>query len=101
MNENNAVLIQRVRNKKNVPVGVLVAGSSSVDNRFVTIGWSLCNRKDAFDFETGKLIAFGRASYLCGDVQNIPHTLMPKYTEFVDRCKRYFKGQTIVLSKNH
>jgi len=84
-------VIQYVRNKKNVPHGVIVAIKS--DDGF-SIGYSLCNKKDRFNKRMALKIAIGRAE-LSSDpailAMAMPHPVKKMASAFWARCKKYYK----------
>jgi len=89
-------------NKK--PIGVLVAGLDLKDPTKICVGYSLCNKKDKFDYVKvedvsihspgfGKKLAIRRAidwkDYVVCDV---PPSILKKFMKFKSRCKKYYKG---------
>lgn len=80
-------IVERTRNRKGQPNGVLVARKINKNN-FV-IGWSLCSKADNFDMNTGVNIALGRSLQRDYDV---PNSLTKSLVKFEARCQRYFKG---------
>lgn len=78
---------QYVRDKKGVPVGVLVAVSDDSMN-VVTFGWSLCHKSDQFSKEKGTMIALNRAN--CDKSLGVPETLEKPLEKFMERAGRYF-----------
>lgn len=96
-------LVQRVRGRKGQPIGVLVAKDIGCGK--VGIGWSLCSVKvskdkgktpDKFDFELGKNIASVRALNPKHYLLRAPATIIHDLEVFSHRCKRYFKGHTVI-----
>ncbi len=69
------MIVKYIRNEKNEPYGCMVAVGK---NR---IGWSLCNNKDTFSKELGKMIATERA-------KREPH-----YVSFYRHLKKAQDGQ--------
>ena len=55
MKNTTNTLIERIRNKKNNPRGVLVA--RKLGPKTYAIGWSLCSKTDKFDMNTGVTMA--------------------------------------------
>jgi len=85
-------VIQYVRNRKNIPHGVLVA--IKTDEGF-SIGYSLCNKKDRFNKRMALKIALGRAEW-SGDPEErvpdpLPHPVRKIIPLFWERCKKYYK----------
>lgn len=87
-------VIQYVRNRKGIPVGVIVAMKS--DGGF-GIGYSLCNRKDRFKKETALKIAFGRAESNGASLMlhELPRGIARVLPEFMERCKKYYRTENI------
>ena len=85
-------VIQYVRNKKGVPLGVVVSVKN--DGGF-SVGYSLCNKKDRFRKETALKIAFGRAESKGAilEVHEIPREIIKVIPMFVERCKRYYRTE--------
>jgi hypothetical protein len=97
-------VIQYVRNKKNIPLGVLVAIKTPEGFR---IGYSLCNKKDRFNKNMALKIAIGRAGFgfelgshhvrgesypTCFDDGGYaPHPVRKMIPAFYDRCMKYYK----------
>jgi len=83
-------VIQYVRNKKNIPRGVLVAIKSEDGFR---IGYSLCNKKDRFNKRMALKIAIGRAEFSSEPtVMNfMPHPVKKMASAFWLRCRKYYK----------
>ena len=87
---NNNILHTYVRDRKNNPIGVVVA--VKLDNK-IHCGWSLTKRTsgDKFNRETGLSIALGRAVVTNGFDQTVPQTVKKTFTDIVVRAGRYFK----------
>lgn len=81
-------VIQYVRDKKNVPYGVIVAVKT--DDGF-GIGYSLCNKKDRFSKDMALKIAIGRAEIKNEEVRVLPHPVARMVASFTERCKKYYK----------
>lgn len=82
-------LIHYLRDKKNIPYGVLVAVKSSSGYR---LGYSQCRRSDRFSKEMALKIAIGRAnedSWPTPDV--LPQDVRKATGAFIERCNRYYK----------
>lgn len=71
-------------------VGVLIAVAEK-DDDFVSVGWSLCSKRDRFDRVRGLEIAEGRAEKI-GHWGDVPPSL-EKYdlNGFQERAAKYFK----------
>lgn len=83
-------VIQYIRNKKRIPIGVITAVKSECEYGF-NMGYSLCNKKDRFNKKMALKIALGRANVV-NDVQEVfPHEVRKMISSFVDRCKKYYK----------
>ena len=81
------------------PYGVIVAVKNR-DGTFNT-GYSLCNRKDRFNKKRALKIAIDRAvayehpGYQAVDEKGkayMPHDVSNLFSEFVTRCKKYYKN---------
>lgn len=89
------MLKQYIRDKKNNPIGILLA--TQKDN-VIHIGWSLCSKKDKFNKEKGMTIAEGRLNsyFLPLDYYSTkfelkhPHSIQRDVDYIVDRAKRYY-----------
>lgn len=92
MNPNNSVIFQYVHNRRRQKVGVVLA--KKLHNGSVSIGWSLCNPKDAFKKSHALSIAEGRADNISDSP--LPHSLLTDYQIILDRAHRYFKGDEII-----
>lgn len=79
------MLISYVRDDHYKPIGVIIATGRD------KIGYSLCNKKDKWNRETGKRIAFGRAEK--GSTIWIPNSVKHDYDKMMIRAKKYFKGE--------
>jgi len=82
-------IIHFLRNRKNRRVGVLI-GMKNQDS--ITVGWSLCNKKDQFNKDMALHIARERAMFGIGKSVNTPHLVNKQIDFFIDRCERYFKS---------
>lgn len=87
-------IVQHVRNQSRQKVGTFIAVLAAGK---IVIGWSKCNRKDRFDPVTGKKLAMlriwkGRTS------AKIPNGVREHIERFVQRAKRYFKTNDIVVT---
>jgi len=97
---------QYIKDSKGHKCGVLVAAKNQFTGD-ITIGWSLCNKRDEFNKDRGQFIALGRArknrSTIYGD-EMIVTSFLPDLVKknilngFADRTIRYFhmdEGQDI------
>jgi hypothetical protein len=89
------ILKQRVRNRKGLPVGVLVAKKMPRGN--VRLGWSRCKAKaDTFSFKAGLEIATFRAE--TNHNPPVPQSMQEEYVGFANRAIRYFfKGKNLII----
>ena len=79
-------------------IGYIIAGI--VDNTIV-VGYSLCNRKDRYDYINGKRtsgfgkhMAYERAvKWSSQDSIEVPASIMPLMTKFIKRCESYYKDK--------
>lgn len=86
------MLKQYIRDKKNNPIGILLA--TKKDN-VIHIGWSLCSKKDKFNKEKGMTIALGRMMFYYipqpGLIPfGIPNSIQENVAYIADRANRYF-----------
>jgi len=109
---NSQSLIFYIRDKKHNPYGVLLAKKNG---NSVSIGYSLCCKKDTFNKKMGRLIAEGRANVYknssliaikhlnrqtdsfwehASDNENrtvkIPEGMQDTISEFVRRCREHY-----------
>jgi len=101
------IIIQKImkvrKNKKGTEIiskkqiGCLIAG---VYDNHIVIGYSVCHRNDDYDVVGGrKMYGFGRTlahkralKWADEGVIDIPPGITNEVVQFVDRCKRYYKG---------
>jgi len=76
------LLTRYIRDSHRKPIGVVMSTGLN------EVGYSLCNKKDAWDKEKGKMIAFRRATG--GFNHPIPDSIYIDYYSMVDRSDRYF-----------
>lgn len=76
------MLVRYLRNKENVPYGVLIALSAS------EIGWAFCNPKDQFNKKLGKEIALQRL--LSGKLKE-PKIYHPEFYDVLNWFKEKVK----------
>ena len=76
------ILTRYIRNSHRQPIGVFISTGLN------EVGYSLCNKKDLWDKETAKRIAFGRS--IKGFTHPVPDSLYLDYYEMLDRSDRYF-----------
>jgi len=71
------------------PIGIIV---STARNQ---VGWSLCNKKDQFNKQIGKLIAINRADYYGTNKTNlleeVPDSIRLDVIDMYTRSEKYFK----------
>ena len=79
---------QYIRNKKNEPVGVVLA--TKLPTGEVVTGWSKCCKTDKFDKQIGIQIALGRA--IKGSSAVLPHQINKALSNMAVRAVRYFKS---------
>jgi hypothetical protein len=80
------------KGKNGKRVGELVAYKDTLNGEeCVHIGFALCSNHDDYNKEREAKIALGRAQVCYERVLKVPHSLEPKFMEFVDRCVRYYK----------
>lgn len=80
---------QYIRNKKNHPIGVLLACLNA--NNELCTGWSLCSKYDRWDKAKGDRIAVGRLARHTN--VPVPNSIEKEFVKFLDRCNRYFAGR--------
>jgi hypothetical protein len=89
----NKVLKRYVRNKKMLPVGVLVAFKRPSDSK-VVIGWSKCHVSlDTFDKHMGTFVAINRGLKhpIDDQAKDVPQVVKNSLVTFRERVKKYFK----------
>jgi hypothetical protein len=90
--QQNKVLKRYVRNRKQLPVGVLVAFKRPTDSQIV-IGWSKCHMSmDTFDKHMGTYVAINRG--LVHPIEkdsDVPQIVRKSLETFRERVKKYFK----------
>lgn len=87
------MLVRYLRDEAHRPYGVVVATGRD------KVSWSLCNPKDHFDRDLGKMIARGRAEAGYGlhdAVENFPQADLGRavedgYRRMVIRAEKYYK----------
>lgn len=99
---------QRIKGKDNETIGYMVAdvvGNSLPFNNFISIGISLCHKKDKFNKGIGEVIAIKRMceyekTYKFRDT-NTPYrsNMGDQLNSFVFRCNRYYKDKCVILPK--
>ena len=78
------MLIKYVRDRKNKPIGCVVA----IDKD--KLGWSLCNRRDKWNRKVAVELAKKRAIENHG-IKIIPITVVSEYKIMSNRARKYFK----------
>jgi hypothetical protein len=86
-----------------VKKGVMVA--QHTDGYTVGIGFSMCHRRDRFDYHPGtgqrtpgwgKTVAAERAEKWKDRLSiEIPQSIEPEMKDFIGRCRRYFKDKVL------
>lgn len=108
MSKLNSVIIEYIRNNDKTKKGMLVAGVDPATDK-VSIGWSLCYKKDKFNKFTAFNYAEGRAlsnvrmeKYMDNDVFDIidvtPFTVLNSLPDFLGRIKNFYKNKDIEYS---
>lgn len=82
------MIIKHVRKVNGAPVATLVAEKTKKNE--ITVGWSLCNRKDNFNKHIGIDIATARLNRK-NDTSSIPHLVRHNMGGFIGRAMKYFK----------
>jgi len=96
-----------IRNKKKTPIGMVIVKKNS--NGKVSVGWSLCCKKDKYDKETGYVKASNRQYYIDNHefvttdrhIENrsgyhtvwIPQSAYRTVTNMINRANKYFKNE--------
>lgn len=90
--------VRRNISKRNMKVGILVA--QKFEDGQVAISWSKCHTgKDQFDNLIAMSIAEYRFNHGCTAV--VPRSMEKDIERFIDRSKRYFKTDNIVVLGNN
>jgi hypothetical protein len=92
------MICQYIKDNRGRRRGMIVAEKSFITGE-ITIGWSLCNKKDKFNKKRAHFIALGRALNSKnvyserGIYLNIPKIIVDEIIQnkFLDRTRRYFK----------
>lgn len=84
-------IVQNIRGGKRRKIGVLVASLSPNDKK-PQIKWSLCRKADKFSPTEGLAQALNRQE------GTMPKTVQKALPKFLDRCKRYFKTEDILVA---
>ena len=95
---------QYIRDSKGRSRGLLVAGRDMMSG-LVSIGWSMCNKKDVFDKSVAWMLATSRLVYNRFEEDTvskggIPHSIEPELFFFYDRAERYFCKETKNILSN-
>ncbi len=86
----NKTLTTKITNKNGKRLGFMVASKNQ--NNEVLLGFSLCCKKDKFNYDRGLHIATKRADK---GVTEFPHSLKSKIENFHNRCTKYFKDASV------
>lgn len=81
-------VIQYVRNKKKIPLGVIVAVKDENSPNGFRLGYSLCSKKDRFKKTMAIKVALGRAH---SGWETAPRDIERILEGFKERCKRYYR----------
>jgi len=86
----NKTLTTKIINKNGKRLGFMVATKN--ENNEVLLGFSLCCKKDKFNYDRGLHIATYRSFK---GVTKFPHSLKNKVANFHGRCVKYFKDAAV------
>ena len=86
----NNTLTTKIINKNGKRLGFMVATKN--ENNEVLFRFSLCCKKDRFNFDRGLHIATNRSFK---GVTKFPHSLKSRVDNFRGRCVKYFKGAAV------
>jgi hypothetical protein len=86
----NKTLTTKIINKNGKRLGFMVATKN--ENNEVLLGFSLCRKKDKFNYDRGLHIATNRSFK---GVTKFPHSLKSKVANFHGRCIKYFKDAAV------
>ncbi len=67
----------------------------------VGVGYSLCNNKDKFRWDSAIELAYHRIFDLSDYYEKMPQSIMKQEEHFVKRCEKYFKAGVHVFHKNN
>lgn len=81
-------VIQYVRDRHNIPRGVIIAIKTDDGYR---LGYSLCNKNDQFSKYMALKIAIGRAEMNSDDISVLPRPIAKMMPAFIVRCDKYYK----------
>lgn len=78
---------------KGTPYGCLYAKKicDEVGMYRISVGWSLCNKKDSFSKDEAVLIASERAREEYESNMVIPHSIRNEFVSFCERAKKYYR----------
>jgi len=79
--------------KKGTPYGCLYAKKicDEVGMYRISVGWSLCSKKDSFSKDEAVLIASERANENHNSNMIIPHSIRNEFVSFCERAKKYYR----------
>lgn len=78
---------------KGTPYGCLYAKKicDEVGMYRISVGWSLCSKKDSFSKDEAVLIAAERANEKHNSNMIIPHSIRNEFVSFCERAKKYYR----------
>lgn len=78
---------------KGTPYGCLIAKKVvSKDGMYlISVGWSLCNKKDSFSKDEAVLIASDRSEDDYESTMVIPHSIKKEFVSFCKRAMKYYR----------
>jgi len=78
---------------KGTPYGCLYAKKicDEVGMYRISVGWSLCSKKDSFSKDEAVLIAAERANENHNSNMIIPHSIRNEFVSFCERAKKYYR----------
>lgn len=88
------MIIQYVRNKKNDPVGVVLA--EAITNNNYSIGWSKCRKGDKYSKSFGKDVAIGRLGAITHKGKVVPRDVAKVLEVVKERARKYFVNKNYV-----
>lgn len=90
-------IIQYIRRGNN-RCGLLMAEKINGETGEVSIGWSLCSRRDEFRANIANRIALGRLSKKA-NLTEVPTSISKRdLPKFLNRCQRYFGKDLMILA---
>jgi hypothetical protein len=90
-------ILEYIRNSSGQKIGILFAHRYGTNTPIVY--WSLCRKGDEFDLAEGLAQGLIRQHSLNGkDYPPLPTAVKKKLPDFVDRCGRFFKTDTVIVA---